>query len=132
MNTVLSNIPHSKQEKIIEEVRELTDEQKQLINGTNLKNSSSWFALYWFFPLAWIFDRVFLGDYIFGIVKILAPLIASGLLFSDSDRDTIKLFSLIAIFLWFFWVIIDGFNISRRVRKSNYRKVLKRIKKMKA
>jgi hypothetical protein len=120
----LKYLPKRKHEEIIERLNESDDTQLALLNGVNLKKPAVWFAFYWFIPLMWIFDRLVIGQWITGIVKIVIALltysvcVASG---ENTSTDAILFFLSISAII----VLYDTFSFMYRIRKLNYNKVKK-------
>ena len=95
--------------------------------NVTFRNATLFTILYWFMPWFWLLDRFFVRDFIGGLVKcIVYPMsvYVAFLITKNSVNELYKTIVLVAVFVWFVWVIIDGFSIYGRVKKTNYRKLM--------
>jgi hypothetical protein len=119
INNNLKFIPKSKQKEVIELLDKADSTALAQVNGISFKKPKNWFLLYWFFPLMWIFDRLFLGQWITGIIKIVFAMVMFVMFFGDTEGFLWSLLLSLIVILY------DTISLNYRVKLVNYWKVKK-------
>lgn len=126
----LEYFPKSKQPLILEKISQLDEHKKLLLHGIRVKKPVNWLLLYLFMPLFWILDRLFLGDWAMGVVKLFyfLTLLVFVLTVGDGSPERTTILMLGGLPLGFIWLLYDLFTIKGRTRTSNYELFMKLTK----
>lgn len=90
--------------------------------------------IFWVFYPIQLFDRLILRDWVFGLLKLIIPILILYLANKYKLGLSLGVLTLegkilgVLFLLWGVWTIIDGFTIYGRTKNANFRALLRALK----
>ena len=66
----LKLLPKKKQGEVLEMINNSSEDKINLLSGVSLKKPIVWVLIYWLVPFGWLFDRLLIGQYLTGVIKL--------------------------------------------------------------
>ena len=117
----LKYLPKSKQKIVLEMLDKADENRMNLLYGMEFKKPTNWLLFYWFVPLGFIVDRLFMGQILLGLLKIIIYFFSIFIGIGESN--------IYGVFLLMIKFIVEAILTSTTVKYINYRKVKKILNK---